>query len=80
MSDIRAKLIHNEQTKLLSNLLTMMARSSFVVGVAAPIGVMFLYNPVNMRFAPAVIGMILWTIAAGILHLAGRYVLRGLKP
>jgi hypothetical protein len=80
MSGAHATLILNEQTKLPANLLNTAAGSSFTVGVAAPIAAMFFYNPVNIRFAPAVIGIIIWINIASFFHLAARYILGGLKP
>jgi hypothetical protein len=80
MSDAHATLVLNEQTKLLANLLNTVAGSSVTVGVTAPIAAMFFYSPVTIRFAPAVIGIIIWINIAGFCHLAARYILGGLKP
>jgi hypothetical protein len=74
-------LIHNERTKLLATALNAAAGTSFTVGVLAPIAAAF-YNvsaTSGVALPTIMIGVIVWFFAAGALHLAARYVLRGLK-
>ncbi|GEO83060.1 hypothetical protein ROR02_31910 [Pararhodospirillum oryzae] len=74
--------IHNEQTKLTAAALNTAATSSFTVGVLAPIAAVFYNVAGDVRVPPLVLvlGAAFWLGAAGGLHLAARYVLKGLRP
>lgn len=74
-------LIHNEQTKLLATALNTTATSSFGIGVIAPIAAAF-YN-VGGSVVPVVglvFGFTVWLSIATVLHIAGRQILRRLRP
>jgi hypothetical protein len=79
MSGSQATQIHNARIQLLATLLNTMAGSSFTVGIAAPLAAMFFYSPANLRFAPAIIGIIIWANVAGFFHLAARRILGDLR-
>lgn len=75
-------LIHNERTKLTANALNTAATSSFAIGVLAPVAAAF-YNIGATNRVPLfvlVIGTAVWLMCAGVLHLAARHVLKGLRP
>ena len=75
-------LIDNEQTKLLATALNTAATSCFTVGIATPIAG-YLYNVGGLRatlpFSVLVGGLLAWSIAAFVLHLSARRVLRRLR-
>jgi hypothetical protein len=74
-------LIRNEQTKLLAAALNTGATSSFAIGVLAPVAAAF-YNVNGANHVPVevlALGAVVWIGAACTLHLAARYVLKGLR-
>lgn len=74
-------LVQNERTKLLAAALNTAATSSFTVGVLAPIAAVF-YNfggSSEVPLSTIVIGAVGWISAAVALHLAARWVLKGLE-
>ena len=74
-------LVHNERTKLLANALNTAATSSFAIGVLAPVAATF-YNvggAAPVRLGVLVLGTAIWLIAAAVLHMGARRVLRGLR-
>ena len=74
--------VHNERTKLLANALDRASTACVTVGIVTPFAG-YLYNISNFRDNVRVwelaIGLGGWILAAISLHLAGRYVLGGLK-
>jgi hypothetical protein len=76
------KLVRNERTKLTAQALNTAATSCFAIGIATPIAG-YLYNVSGFRTAiglgTLVLGIAGWIFAAGGLHLAARYVLKGLR-
>lgn len=73
-------LIHNERTKLLANALDRASTACLSVGVLAPIAAA-IYTvagtvPATLTF---VIGAVCWILAAMVLHISARYVLRRLQ-
>ncbi len=74
--------VRNERTKLTANALNTAATSSFTIGVLAPIAAAFynVGNPNRVPLAALVLGAFVWLCCAVALHLAARYVLRGLRP
>lgn len=71
--------IHNEQTKYIANTFDRASTSCLAVGVSAPIAAAF-YAPVGAVASPVTVVVVgvCWLFAAAILHLGGKYVLRGL--
>lgn len=79
MTDARAKLIHNERTKLLANALDRASTAALVVGVFGPItGYLYGAQPNSTGFAIA-IGSAVWMIGAAVLHYFARRALRSLQ-
>ena len=74
--------VRQERTKLTANALNTAATSSFTIGVLAPTAAAF-YNVGAADRVPVfvlAIGAGVWLCCAVALHLAARYVLRGLRP
>ncbi len=71
--------IHNEQTKYIANAFDRASTSCLTVGVFAPIAAAF-YAPAGSMVSalPLVAVGACWLFAASILHLSGKYALRGL--
>jgi hypothetical protein len=57
------------------------AGSSFAIGVLTPIAAVFFYSatPAGLRLGAIITGIVFWLAAAAMLHLAGRWVLGGLR-
>lgn len=76
-------LVHNERTKLTSSYLNTASGAFFAAGVVAPLaavvfGVTGSSSPVSAL--TVVFGITTFFLASVTLHLAARYVLKGLKP
>ena len=74
--------VGTERTKLAANAHNTAAPSSFTIGVLGPFAAAF-YNVGNPNRVPLVVlvlGAFVWLCCAVALHLAARYVLRGLRP
>nr|WP_294517500.1 hypothetical protein [uncultured Rhodopila sp.] len=71
--------IHNERIKLASALFNTVAGSSFTVGVAAPIAAAVFYQPPGLRPLKVLLGGIIWTLVAGLLHLLAQTTLGRLR-
>ena len=74
--------VRAERTKLTANALNTASTSSFAIGVLAPVAAAFynVGNPDRVPLAALVLGAIVWLFCAIALHLAARFVLRGLRP
>ena len=74
--------VHNERTKLLANALDRASTTCFTVGVATPLAG-YLYDIAGFRSVISTLELALgfggWLLAALVLHLLGRRVLRGIK-
>ena len=75
--------IDNERTKLLANALDRASTACFTVGIVTPLAG-YLYNVGGFRASVAVLGLlaglVAWIGVAVGLHLAARWVLKGLVP
>lgn len=71
--------VHNERLKLASALFNAMAGSSFTVGVAAPVAAAVFYQPPGLNPLKVLLGGIIWTLVAGLLHLFAQAVLGRLR-
>lgn len=79
--DPGAKLIANEQVKLLATCLNTLATASIAIGVFGPLAASLYGVPGAPTPAPSLAIIAGGWVSAGILlHLAGRYILKGLKP
>jgi hypothetical protein len=74
--------VHNARLTLFANLLNAVAGSSLAIGVLTPIAAVFFYSaaPAGLQLRSIVVGVVFWFAAAVMLHLAGRWVLGGLRP
>jgi hypothetical protein len=74
--------VRTEQTKLLANAIDRASTACFTSGIATPIAG-FVYNVSGFRStiggAELSIGLLGWLIAAVLLHLGARRILRGLS-
>jgi hypothetical protein len=76
-------LIHNEQTKLTASYLNTAASGCSGAGVVAPLAaaVFGLTGPGSpVSTLTLGLGILIFLVASIVLHLAARYVLKGLKP
>lgn len=74
-------LVHNEQTKLTATWLNTLGTASMTVGVLAPLASVFYgFTGAAIDRAALATGFGLWLFAGLSLHLAGRLVLKVLKP
>lgn len=75
------KLVRNEGLKLSAGYFNTLAAASFTVGALGPVVAAFY----GVSGAPAasvklIIGAVIWSVTSLGLHLAARFILRGLKP
>lgn len=74
-------LIHNERTKLFANALDRASTACVTVGVFAPMAAAFYnFSGSVIPLKIIVIGATAWILAALVLHLGARRVLKGLTP
>ena len=75
--------VHNEQTRLLANAFDRASTACFTIGIATPIAG-FVYNVSSFRSTIGVTeltgGLLGWLVAAVLLHIGARTILRGLEP
>jgi len=74
-----ANLVHNEQVKLLANLLNTMAAASVTIGVIAPFSAMIFKGGDATLSLRTGVYAIFWLTVWAILHAAARQVLKGLR-
>lgn len=81
--DAARRQIANERTKLTATYLNTAAGGLFTAGVVAPlVAAVFGLGAAagNLRALTLVLGVAIFLLASGALHLAARTVLKGLKP
>lgn len=73
-------LVHNERTKLLANALDRASTACLTVGILAPLAAALYSLPGTFGLnAKIVAGGIIWSLAAFVLHMSARFVLRRLR-
>ena len=79
-AETQRTLVHNEQTKLMANLLNVGSAGFFVTGIIAPLtNLGTTETPSTVVSGQALALMGIWMIAALILHYVGSLVLRNLR-
>lgn len=81
--EVQRKAVHNERIKLTAAYLNTAAGGLFTAGVVAPLvaAVFSLGNAAgNLSALTLVLGIAIFLLASGALHLAARTVLKALKP
>ena len=71
--------VHNERIRLISALFNTMANTRFTVGVAAPVAAAVFYQPPGLHPLKVLLGGIIRTLVAGLLHLLGWAIPRRLR-
>jgi hypothetical protein len=75
----KARAIGNEQTKLTATIVNNVAASFAIVGFVTPLA-RFLENPAPLSGGLPVALSAMWVVAAAVLQLFARLILRGLEP
>jgi hypothetical protein len=70
---------HNERIKLFATLVNTAAGSCFTLGVVAPTAASLFYQSSGLQPLKLVLGGIIWTTAAGLLHLCAQAILGRLR-
>ncbi|HKG83403.1 MAG TPA: hypothetical protein VKB16_09665 [Beijerinckiaceae bacterium] len=74
-------LIHNERIKLTANWLDRAGTAALTVGVLAPLATaLYGLSPLALPRSTLFLGIASWFVAGVGLHLAGRWLLKRLKP
>ena len=73
-------IVWNARIQLLATLINTMAAASFTVGVASPIAAAFIPgSPGAHPWQPLALGVIIWLLAAQVLHSIASFVLGRLR-
>ena len=70
-------LVHNERTKLLANAFDRASTACLSIGILAPIAAAIYSAPETFSLnAKVVLGGIIWSLAALVIHMSARFALR----
>ena len=74
-------LVENERIKLTANWLDRAGTAALTVGVLAPLATaLYGLSPTALPRSTLLFGIVIWFVAGVGLHLAGRWLLKRLKP